>query len=125
MARQIRIMIVDDHTLVRTSLTTVLGTYPDLTVVGQAADGEEGVELAAKLKPDVVLMDMGMPRKNGVQATRALVERCPEIRVIGLSMYEADIMAAPMLQAGAVAYVEKFAPIEKLVGTIRRVCGLA
>lgn len=123
MSAPIRILIADDHTLIRTSLAKVLAMEPDLCVVGQAIDGHHAVELAEYLQPDVVLMDIGMPRLNGVEATRRLCQAHPNIRVLALSTYNADVMAEPILDAGAVAYIQKDAPLEKLLAAIRAACG--
>lgn len=121
----IRILLVDDHTLVRTLLAKALSAEADLSVVGEAIDGHHAVELAGYLQPDVVLMDVGMPRLNGVEATRVLQEKHPAIKVIGLSTYDADMMARPMLEAGAVAYLRKDVPLEKLLAAIRTHAGEA
>lgn len=125
MGMQIQILIADDHTLVRTSLAKVLAMEPDLSVVGEAIDGYHAIELVAYLQPDVVLMDVGMPRLNGVEATRRLRQSHPEIKVIGLSTYDGHVMAPPMLEAGAVAYIQKDAPMEKLIAAIRGCAGEA
>ena len=116
-----RVLIVDDHAVVRTALAAMLGQEPDITVIGAAADGKEGVELACALRPDVVLMDLSMPVMNGLEATRILAERCPGIRVIGLSMFEHAEQAQPMLAAGAAAYVSKTDPPETLLRALRHV----
>ena len=125
MGRKIQIVIADDHTVMRTSLAKVLAMEPDLSVVGEAIDGHHAIELVAYLRPDVVLMDIGMPQLNGVEATRRLCETHPGIKVIGLSTYDGDLMAAPMLDAGAVAYIQKDAPFEKLLAAIRGCAGRA
>lgn len=119
----IRILIADDHTLIRTVLAKALAEEPDLSVVGEAIDGHHAIELAGYLQPDIVLMDVGMPRLNGVEATRVLRERYPAVRVIGLSTYDADLMAQPMLEAGAIAYIQKDVPFEKLLAAIRGCTG--
>ena len=119
MGPRIRIIIADDHTLVRTSLARVLAMEPDLSVVGEAIDGHHAIELAEHLQPDVVLMDIGMPGLNGVEATRRLHQSDPGIKIIGLSIYDGDLVAETMLDAGAAAYVQKDAPLEKLLAVIR------
>lgn len=123
MSTPIRILLADDHTLIRTSLAKVLAMEPDLSIVGQAIDGHHVLELATHLQPDLVLMDVGMPRLNGVEATRRIRESHPGIKIIGLSIYSADVMSQSMLDAGAVAYVQKAAPMEKLLAAIRAACG--
>lgn len=115
----IRILIADDHTLVRSALAATLGTEPGLDIVAEAADGEDAVEQALLVQPDVVLMDVTMPRLNGVEATRRLVACCPETKVIGLSMHGEDMMADRMRRAGAVAYLSKDAPLEDVIAAIR------
>ena len=119
----IRILLADDHTLVRTLLAKALAGEPDLRVIGEAIDGHHAIELAGCLQPDVVLMDVGMPRLDGVEATRVLQEKHPSIKIIGLSTYDADMVASAMLDAGAVAYVQKDAPFERLLAAIRGCAG--
>ena len=108
--RKIRVMLVDDHAVVRQGIANLLGDQPDIEVVGEAADGQEAVELAARLLPDVILMDMSMPKLNGVEATRIIRNDWPEIRIIGLSMFEEADRAQAMRDAGAVDYITKSGP---------------
>lgn len=122
MSTPIRILLADDHTLVRTSLAKMLAMEPDLSVVGQAIDGHHCLELVAILEPDIVLMDIGMPGLHGIEATRQLRQSHPLVKVIALTTYAAEIMAEAMHEAGSVAYVQKDAPMEKLIETIRTVC---
>jgi DNA-binding NarL/FixJ family response regulator len=114
-----RVLLVDDHKLVREGLRQLLASRAGIEVVGEAGDGEEAVELALVLRPDVVVMDVFMPRMNGVEATRRIVEQIPGIRVIGLSMHQGDEMAESMKRAGAADYLSKDGPTEALVTTIR------
>lgn len=118
-AARIRVMLADDHTLIREGICTVLAAYPDIEVVGQASDGVQAIELATQLNPDVILMDVSMPRANGVEATRRLTVVSPDVRIIGLSMHEGRDMAAAMLEAGAVDYLYKAESADKLVTAIR------
>ena len=120
-ARSIRILIADDHAIVRDGVARILETEPGFDVIGLAINGLDAVEQVEELRPDVVLMDITMPRLNGVDATRQIVASHPEVKVIGLSMHERDSMLPRMLEAGAVAYVEKASPPEDLVGVIRSV----
>jgi PAS domain S-box-containing protein len=119
---KIRVVLADDHAVVRQGLAQLLGNEPDIEVVGAAADGKEAVELAGRLLPDVLLMDMSMPKLDGVEATQAVHADYPEIRIIGLSMFEEAECNEALRKAGAVAYVTKTAPAEDLVAAIRRVC---
>ena len=112
-------MLVDDHAVVRQGIANLLKDQPDIEVVGQAADGQEAVDLAARLLPDVILMDMSMPKLNGVEATRIIHNDWPEIRVIGLSMFEEADRAQAMRDAGAVDYIAKSGPAEAMIDAIR------
>lgn len=115
----IRILIVDDHPVVRAGLRAVIESQDDLTVVGEAETGEEGVRRAALDEPDLVLMDLQMPGSGGVAATRAIVALDPAPRVMVLTTYatDSDILAA--LDAGAVGYLLKDAPPDVLFDSIR------
>ena len=114
-----RVLIVDDHTIVRSAIADYLATHAGLEVIAHAKNGEEAVAMAEQLHPDIVLMDVSLPRINGIEATRRIVGRCPGTRVIGLSMHNGDVMGAAMISAGAVGYIPKFAPPEDLVSAIR------
>ena len=115
----IRILLVDDQALFREGLHTLLSVWPDLEVVGEAGDGEEALEAAAQLKPDVILMDLHMPVLNGVAATRRLRETQPQSRVIVLTTFDDDEYVFDGLRAGAVGYLLKDVSSEKLVEAIR------
>jgi DNA-binding NarL/FixJ family response regulator len=117
----IRLLIVEDQTLMRQGLKTILDLEPGLAVVGEAADGEDGVRLALSLRPDVVLMDVQMPKLNGVQATIELVRQWPAARVIILTTFDRDDYVFQGVRAGALGYLLKDAPAERLIETIRRV----
>jgi DNA-binding NarL/FixJ family response regulator len=110
---------VDDQTLFREGLGTLLSVQPDLQVVGEATHGEEALQLAATLHPDVVLMDLRMPIMDGVTATRHLRATHPECRVIILTTFDDDENVFKGLRAGAVGYLLKDAPSEKLIEAIR------
>ena len=118
-AIRIRIVIADDHRVLRYSLANVLGQYADLDVVAEAVDGEQAVEVVRQHRPHVVVMDVGMPRLNGIEATRRIAAAFPGVRIVGLSMHEDDEVANFMLEAGATAFVGKDAPVEDLVAAIR------
>ena len=119
---QIRVLLADDHKIVREGLSSLLAEQPGIEVVGQAEDGLSAVEMARLLKPDIVVMDVSMPRMDGIEATRRLKAEMLPVRVIGLSMHTDNDMAKTMCDAGAVAYLNKVGPAEKLVETIRS-CG--
>jgi DNA-binding NarL/FixJ family response regulator len=103
----IRVLIADDQRVVREGLAMVLGLLPDVEVVGAASDGAEAVTLAESLQPDVVLMDLRMPRCDGVEATRLLRERRPEVKVVVLTTYSDDRSVIDALRAGARGYLTK------------------
>ncbi len=117
--RKIRVMLVDDHAVVRQGIANLLADESDIEVIGEAADGQAAVALAAKLVPDVILMDLNMPRLNGVEATRIIHNEWPETRIIGLSMFEEADRAMAMRDAGAVDYLTKSGPAETLIRAIR------
>ncbi len=116
---KIRVLVADDHTIMREGLRALLGHEPDLTTVAEASDGEQAVTLARELKPDVVVMDVSMPRINGIEATRRIKTDLPNAVVVGLSMYQNDEMASAMRAAGAAAYLSKDKATEALCGVIR------
>ena len=116
-----RLLIVDDDPLVRSALTFMLGGQPDLEVVGEAGDGREGVSRAAELKPDVVLMDIRMPRLNGLDATRRLLASDDPPRVIVLTTFDADEYVVEALAAGADGFLLKDTPPPEVVEAIRKV----
>lgn len=118
-SRKIRILLADDHPIVRNGLARVIRDEPDLEVVGQASDGLQAVELTRSLQPDVVIMDVSMPNLDGVEATRRVHAECPEIKVIGLSMYDDPSHSSIMRQAGAVDFVIKTGPPSDLIDAIR------
>jgi DNA-binding NarL/FixJ family response regulator len=109
MSQPIRVLIADDQRVVREGLEMVLGLLPGIEVVGSAGDGLEAVDLAASLHPDIVLMDLRMPRCDGVEATRVLREREPEIKVVVLTTYADDRSVLDALRAGARGYLTKHA----------------
>jgi DNA-binding NarL/FixJ family response regulator len=117
----IRVLIADDQRIVREGLTLVLGLLPDVEVVGAARDGEEAVSLAQQLHPDVVLMDLRMPRRDGVAATRLLRQREPGTRVIVLTTYSDDRSVLDALRAGARGYLTKDAGGAEIREALRRV----
>ncbi len=115
----IRVMIVDDHAVVRSGLEDFLLAYDDLELVGQAASGEEAVRLCPQIRPDVVLMDLVMPKMDGAAATRAIRQVCPNIQVIALTSFEQQDLVQAALQAGAIGYLLKNVSADELAGAIR------
>jgi NarL family two-component system response regulator LiaR len=116
----IRILLVDDHMVVRSGLSTVLAVYDDMELVGEAGDGEEAIRLCERLQPDVVLMDLLMPKMDGVTATRTIKERWPRILVIALTSFKEQEYVEGALKAGASGYLLKNVSAEELVNAIRR-----
>jgi DNA-binding NarL/FixJ family response regulator len=110
----IRVLIADDQRVVREGLAMLLGLLPGIEVAGAASDGEQALALAAELEPDVVLMDLRMPRLDGVQATRDLRERHPRVKVIALTTYADDRSVVQALRAGARGYLTKDAGAEEI-----------
>jgi DNA-binding NarL/FixJ family response regulator len=115
----IRVLLADDHTFFRDGLARMLKKEPDIKVVGHAKDGQEAVNLAGKLKPDVILMDISMPIVNGIEATRIIHREHPNIRIIGLSMYDDQERAQAMRDAGVSDYLDKGCEASALVSAIR------
>ena len=115
----IRVLVVDDHAVVREGLRTFLSLQDGIEVVGEAADGEQGVVEAERLRPDVVLMDLVMPRLDGVGAMRELRRRLPGARVIVLTSYAEDDRLLPAIQAGAAGYLLKNAQPRELARAVR------
>jgi PAS domain S-box-containing protein len=113
------VLLVDDHTVMREGLAQLVDGEADLEVVGQAASGEQAIELARALRPDVILMDSSMPGMDGVAATRIIHAELPEVRIIGLSMFEEADRADAMCAAGAVRYLTKSGSSDVLLATIR------
>ncbi len=117
----IRVLVVDDHTIVRKGICALLQTEQDIVVVGEASDGAEAIAAAAKTRPDVVLMDLVMPGVDGVEATRALLEQHPGLRVLVLTSFTADEHVLAAIKAGAAGFHLKDADPEELVRAIHAV----
>jgi len=120
----VHLMIVDDHTVVREGFVSLLDRQPDFEVIGEAADGEQAVQQAEALRPDVIVMDVNMPTMDGVEATRRIKSRQPGIVIVGLSLFEDEAVARAMVEAGADTYVSKHAPAEDVVEAIRGDCSV-
>jgi two-component system response regulator NreC len=119
---KIRILLADDHTVMRAGLRSLLERQPDLEVAGEAGDGARTVELAESENPDVVVMDIAMPRLNGIEATRQIAAKRPEIPVVILSMHFDESYVLRALKAGARAYLLKDSAEADLISAIRAVC---
>jgi len=115
----IRVMIVDDHDMVRRGLAAFLKAKSDLALVGEACDGEEALHTCAEVQPDVILMDLVMPRMDGAAATRAIRERHPEVQVIALTSFQERELIQKALQAGAISYLLKNVSVDDLAEAIR------
>jgi PAS domain S-box-containing protein len=116
---KIRILVVDDHTVVRQGLFALLGLHSGIEMVGEAGDGREAVEKARELHPDVILMDINMPKMDGIQATRIISSELPGVRIVGLSMHDKQDQADQMIQAGASAYCTKDGSTDEILSAIR------
>lgn len=116
--RPIRVLIADDQRIFRATLRRLLGSAPGITVVGEAADGQQAVSMAVELEPDIVLMDIAMPVLNGIEATRRIVRQRPQTQIVGVSIYDNSGMEEIMRSAGAVAYVPKDPELDGLMATI-------
>ena len=118
-SRRIRVLIVDDHAVVRGGLRLFLIAFEDLDLVGEAGNGKQALDLCAKLEPDVVLMDLLMPVMDGVQATRVIRNRYPQIQVIALTSFEEEDLVQAALEAGAISYLLKNVSVGDLADAIR------
>ena len=118
---RIRILIVEDHAIVRKGVRNLLSLEPDMLVVGEAATGRQAVELAGTLKPDVILMDLVMPELDGIQAIRQIKEKNPDARVLVLTSFATDEKIFPAIKAGALGYLLKDSDPAELVAAIRQV----
>jgi DNA-binding NarL/FixJ family response regulator len=118
-AETIRVLLVDDHVVVRRGLSALLATYEEIEVVGEASAGAQGVELARRLLPDVVLMDLVMPEMDGIEATRRIKAVSPTTHVIVLTSYSEDERIFPAIKAGALSYLLKDVGPDELVRAIK------
>ena len=116
----IRIMLVDDHMVVRSGLSTVIAVFDDLKLIGEAKDGEEAIRLCETLQPDIILMDLLMPKMDGVTATKLIKERWPNIKIIVLTNFKEKEYVEGALKVGASGYLLKNVSADELVDAIRR-----
>lgn len=119
--RKIRILLADDHAVVRQGFKMILGAQSDMEIVAEAGNGREAVESAEKLRPDVVVMDVAMPELNGIEATRRITDASPHTRVLALSMHKDSVYVREILRAGARGYLLKDSPAGDLVAAVRAV----
>ncbi len=117
---KIRLLLVDDHAILRKGLRELLLHELDMEVIGEAVDGIEAVEKARRLRPDVILMDINMPRMNGIEAAKEIIACMPDMKIVGLSIHEDEAVARSMRNAGAVDYITKSSATEKLCAAIRK-----
>jgi NarL family two-component system response regulator LiaR len=118
-SQTIRVMLVDDHNVVRSGLATFLNAYEDLELVGEAKNGIEALDLCRIRKPDVILMDLLMPEMNGIEATRAILQDYPEIKIIAMTSFDEDELIHGVLAAGAISYLLKNVTSDELANAIR------
>ena len=118
-SKPIRVMIVDDHDMVRRGLATFLKVKTDLQLVGEARDGEEALRLCGEVRPDVVLMDVLMPRMGGAEATRVIREQYPTVQVIALTSFQEHDLVREIMGAGAISYLLKSVTVDELAEAIR------
>ena len=115
----IKVLLADDHALFRRGLRSMLALEDDILIVGEAADGQEAQELAAELQPDIVLLDINMPRVTGIQAAQELRRAHPNLGIVMLTMFAEDEIVEEALAAGADGYLRKDTPFDDLVATVR------
>lgn len=119
MDRKLRVLLADDHTIIRRGIAELLSRQADMEVVGEAGDGWEAAHLAEELRPDIILMDVAMPRLSGIEATRTIVSSWPEARILILTIHDRDDYLFRALQAGAAGYLLKDADVDELLQGIR------
>lgn len=115
----IRVVFVDDHEMVRIGVSAYLSAQPDIEVVGEAADGKRGVELALELRPDIILMDLVMKEMDGIEATRQIIEKWPEAKIIIVTSFLDDEKVYPALEAGATSYMLKTSKADEIANAVR------
>jgi two-component system, NarL family, response regulator NreC len=121
MSEQIRLLLIEDHEMVRAGFRMLLNAQPDMHIVGEASSGEQGLELAAKECPDVILLDVSMPGKGGVETARGIKLDCPETAILAVTIHTEQAYLLQMLEAGVDGYLPKRAAADELVNAIRTV----
>ena len=121
MMKKLRVFLAEDQTILRHSLKALISNEPDFEVVGEAGDGEETVRLVNSLRPDIVIMDISMPRMDGIQATLAIKKSCPEVRILALTVHETKSQIRRVLQVGASGYVAKRSAADDLIQALHSV----
>ena len=119
MKRLIKILLVDDHEMVRIGVSAYLKIQPDMEVVGEAVNGIEAVDKALELRPDIILMDMVMPGMNGAEATKAIIDKWPEAKIMIITSFLDDDKVYPALEAGAISYILKTSNAKRIAEAIR------
>jgi two-component system, NarL family, response regulator LiaR len=115
----IKVVFVDDHEMVRIGVSSYLSAQPDIEVVGEAGNGKEGVELALSLRPDIILMDLVMKEMDGIEATRQIIEKWPEAKIIIVTSFLDDEKVYPALEAGATSYMLKTSKASEIANAVR------
>jgi DNA-binding NarL/FixJ family response regulator len=116
---KIKVLLADDQTMIRQGFGYVIGLQPDMTLVGEAADGKEAVELSDRLHPDVVLMDIRMPRMSGIEAAQNIMRRQPDTKIVILTTFDDQELIYQGIRSGAVGYLLKDAEVEEMLGAVR------
>jgi DNA-binding NarL/FixJ family response regulator len=119
--KRIRVLLAEDHTIVRQGIVALLGAESDIEVVGEASNGVEAIELAKKLSPDVIIMDIGMRQLNGVEATREIKKLLPSVKILVLTMYDNEEWIFQILKAGASGYLIKDSAMTDLTSALRAI----
>lgn len=119
--KKLRILFADDHSIVRNGLRALFRSTPEFSIVGEATDGETAVELAEKRRPDVAILDISMPKINGIEATRIIKEKHPNIKVLVLTIHEDEAYAAQIIRAGGNGYILKNAEKNEILAAVRAV----
>jgi DNA-binding NarL/FixJ family response regulator len=117
----VNILVVDDHALFREGVVSLLSAYPDFKIVGEAGSGSEAEEKALRLNPDIILMDIGLPDKTGLETTRCILARQPDIKVVMLTVHESDEYLFSALSAGAIGYLPKSVTANQIVASLKAI----